>query len=147
MIAFRGAAGATDADRRSSGTSQVRPAKTDKERSVIGLADIRGFAMALPEVEEKPHFRLPGFRAADKLLVHLEKGDRHAIVCVGRAEAEAAAAEQPDVYEEVWREHGRIFVGLRVDLAEVGAERMRELIEHAWRNRVPKRVAAAYDGR
>jgi len=114
---------------------------------MIDLADIRGYAMALPGVEEKTHFRLPGFRAADKLLVHLEKGDRHAIVCVGKEEAEAAAAEQPDVYEEVWREPGRIFVGLRVDLAKVSQKRLQELIEHAWRNRVPKRVAAAYDGR
>jgi hypothetical protein len=95
---------------------------------------------------EKPHFRLPGFRVADKLLAHLEKGDGHAIVCVGQAEAKTAAADHPDVYEEVWRD-GRIFVGLRVDLAKVSKERKQELIEHAWRYRVPKRVAAAYDER
>ena len=111
---------------------------------MITLADIRDAAMALPEVEEKTHFRLPGFRVADKLLVHLEKGDAHAIVCLGRAEAEAAAAEQPDVYEEVWRQ-GRIFVGLRVDLAEVTRQRMAELIEHAWRHRAPRRLVARYD--
>ncbi|MDG4824671.1 MmcQ/YjbR family DNA-binding protein [Asanoa sp. WMMD1127] len=103
--------------------------------------------MALPAVEEKTHFRLPGFRAADKLIVHLEKGDAHAIVCVPKAEAQAAAAGEPQVFEEVWREHGRIFVGLRVDLARVDGPRLRELIEHAWRHRVPKRVAAAHDGR
>jgi hypothetical protein len=111
----------------------------------IELADIRRFAMALPEVEEKSHFRLPGFRVADKLLVHLEKGDAHAIVCLGRDEAEAAAAAEPDVYQEVWRQ-GRIFVGLRVDLAEVTEQRMQELIEHAWRHRAPRRLVARYDG-
>jgi hypothetical protein len=113
---------------------------------VITLADIRGYAMALPDVVEKPHFRLPGFRVADKLLAHLEKGDAHAIVCVEQAEAEAAAADQPSLYEEVWR-NGRIFVGLRIDLARVPEERMRELIEHAWRNRAPKRLVAEYDSR
>jgi hypothetical protein len=76
----------------------------------------------------------------------LEKGDAHAIVCVGQAEAGTAAAEQPDVYAEVWR-NGRIFVGLRVDLAKVAEPRMRELIEHAWRNRAPKRLVAEYDRR
>jgi hypothetical protein len=113
---------------------------------VISLADIRGYAMALPDVVEQPHFRLPGFRVADRLLAHLEKGDAHAIVCVGQAEAEAAAADQPEVYEQVWR-NGRIFVGLRVDLAGVPQERMQELIEHAWRNRAPKRLVAEHDSR
>ncbi|GAA1203320.1 MmcQ/YjbR family DNA-binding protein [Pseudonocardia alaniniphila] len=113
---------------------------------MIRPADIRCYAMALPDVVEKPHFRLPGFRVADKLLAHLERGDAHAIVCVGQAEAETAAADQPDVYEEVWRS-GRIFVGLRVDLAKVSEERMQELIEHAWRNRAPKRLVADYDRR
>ena len=100
---------------------------------------MRGYAMALPEVEEKSHFRLPGFRVADKLLAHLEKGDTHAIVCVSQDEAKAASAEQPDVYQEVWRD-GRIFVGLRVDLTKATKKRMQELIEHAWRNRAPKRL-------
>jgi hypothetical protein len=113
---------------------------------MIELADIRGFAMALPDVVEQPHFRLPGFRVADKLLAHLQHGGTHAIVCVGRSEAEAAAVEAPAVYETVWR-NGRFFVGLRVDLAEVSPERMRELVEHAWRNRAPKRLIAEYDDR
>jgi hypothetical protein len=95
---------------------------------------------------EQPHFRLPAFRVADKLLAHLEKGDAHAIVCVGPAEAERLAADQPDRYEEVWR-NGRILVGLPVDLARVTRERMGELIEHAWRNRAPKRLAARHDSR
>jgi hypothetical protein len=111
---------------------------------MIRPADIRSYAMALPDVVEQPHFRLPGFRVADKLVTHLERGDAHAIVCVGQAEAAAAAADQPDVYEEVWR-NGRIFVGLRVDLAKVTDKRMQELIEHAWRNRAPKRLVAEYD--
>ena len=78
---------------------------------MISLADIRNYALALPDVVEKPHFRLPGFRVADKLLAHLEKGGSHAIVCVGQAEARAAAADEQEVYQEVWRD-GRIFVGL-----------------------------------
>lgn len=111
---------------------------------MIMLSDIRSYAMALPEVVEKPHFRLPAFRVADTLLAHLAKGNAHAIVCVGRPEAKAAAADDPDTYEEVWR-NGKIFVGLRVDLAKVTRQRMRELVEHAWRNRAPKRLVAEYD--
>ena len=113
---------------------------------MITLADIRSCAIALPEVVEKPHFRLPGFRVSDKLLAHLEKGDAHAIVCVGQEEAKAAAASEPDVFQEVWRD-GRIFVGLRVDLGKVTTKRVQELIEHAWRNKAPKRLVAEYDSR
>jgi hypothetical protein len=113
---------------------------------MIVLADLRSYAMALPDVVEQAHFRLPGFRVADKLFAHLEKGDAHAIVCVGQEEAEAAAALEPDIYQEVWR-NGRIFVGLRVDLGKVTENRMQELIEHAWRNRAPKRLVTAYDSR
>jgi hypothetical protein len=97
---------------------------------MITFDDMRGYAMVLPEVEEKSHFRLPGFRVADKLLAHLEKGDKHAIVCVSQDEAKAASAEKPDVYQEVWRD-----------------KRMQELIEHAWRNRAPKRLVKEYDSR
>lgn len=113
---------------------------------MIMLADIRSYATALPDVVERPHFRLPGFRVADKLLAHLERGDAHAIVCVGQEEAKMAAAHEPEIYQEVWR-NGRIFVGLRVDLATVTKKRMQELIEHAWRNRAPKRLVAEYDSR
>ncbi|SNT65637.1 YjbR protein [Asanoa hainanensis] len=114
---------------------------------MITLADVRAVATAYPDVVEKAHFRLPGFRVADRLFVHLEKGDAHAIVCVGPEEAAQAAADQPDVYEVVTREHGRIFVGLRVDLAQVTEARMAELIGHAWRHRAPKRLVASYDKR
>jgi hypothetical protein len=113
---------------------------------VISMADLREYAMPLPEVVEKPHFRLPGFRVADKLLAHMEKGDEHVIVCVGQEEAAAAAKNEPDVYSEVWRD-GKIYVGLRVDLAKVTTKRMQELIENAWRNRAPKRVVAKFDSR
>jgi len=51
-----------------------------------------------------------------------------------------------DVYQEVRRD-GRIFVGLRVDLAKVTKKGMQELIEDAWRNRAPKRLVAEYDSR
>jgi hypothetical protein len=54
----------------------------------------------------------------------------------------------PSLRDEVWRNAAtRSFVGLRVDLAEVAPERVEELVEHAWRNKAPKRVVAAYDAR
>lgn len=52
----------------------------------------------------------------------------------------------PATYEEVRRPDAtKSFVGLRVDLAKVPEERFQELVEHAWRNKAPNRMVAAYD--
>jgi hypothetical protein len=118
---------------------------------MITLNTIREYAMALPEVEESPHFGRPGFRVRDQLFtsVHLEGDNPFAIMNVGQTDAAAAVSDDPDLLKEVWRKHGqrRIFVGVKVDLGEVSRERCRELIENAWRSKAPKRLVAAYDGR
>ncbi|MEV0648989.1 MmcQ/YjbR family DNA-binding protein [Phytomonospora sp. NPDC050363] len=114
---------------------------------MIGLDDIRRFATALPEVEEGVHFRRPSFKVHGRPFVGPEQGETHAVVAVGREEAAIAVAEDPDVYEEVWRveETDRVFVGLRVDLAKAPADRFAELVVHAWRNQAPKELMAGYD--
>lgn len=113
---------------------------------MITSDDIRGFATALPEVEEFTHFRigLPGFKVRGKPFAGMDKGETTAVFCVGREEAAAAVAAAPSVYAEAWRPN-RTFLGLRVELAEISCERVAELVEHAWRNKAPKRLVAAYD--
>jgi hypothetical protein len=107
----------------------------------------RRFATAFPEVEEFTHFRfrLPGFEVRGKPFAGVEKGETTAVFAISQEEA-AAVADDTATYEEVWRTAAmKIFVGLRVDLAKVPEERVQELVEHAWRNKAPKRVVAAYD--
>lgn len=113
---------------------------------MITLDDIRRIATAFPEVEETTHFRLPGFKVRGKPFAGVEKGAATAVFSVGQDEAAKAVAEDPATYEEVWRTAAtKIFVGLRVDLAKVSEDRVRDLVERAWRNKAPKRVVAAYD--
>lgn len=116
---------------------------------MITLDDIRRFAAAMPEVEEQTHFGRPGFRVRGKLFatVHLDADSPNAIVHVNEDEAAAAAVDDPDACETVWRTHGQrqIFVGLRVDLAKVDGARVRELVDHAWRHNAPKRLVAAHE--
>ncbi|MEV1168239.1 MmcQ/YjbR family DNA-binding protein [Nonomuraea sp. NPDC049784] len=113
---------------------------------MITLDDIRRFATALPEVEEVTHFRLPSFKVSGKPFAGMEKGDATAVFSVSQQEAATAVAEDAGAYAEVWRTAStKIWVGLRVDLAKVSHERIQELVEHAWRNKAPKRVVAAYD--
>ncbi|QKG19622.1 MmcQ/YjbR family DNA-binding protein [Actinomadura verrucosospora] len=115
---------------------------------MVTLDDIRRSALALPETEEATHFRLPSFKVRGRPFAGVEKGEATAVFSVTEEEAAAAVAADPAVFEEVWRTAGtRIFVGLRADLAKVTGERVAELVEHAWRNKAPKRVVAAYDAR
>lgn len=108
--------------------------------------DIRRLAMAFPEVEEVAHFGRPSFKVRGRPFAGTEKSERTAVFSVGRDEGAAAVAAEPDVYEEVWRPGGRpTWVGLRVDLAKVPGARVAELVEHAWREKAPKRLVAAYD--
>ncbi|MFI7423259.1 MmcQ/YjbR family DNA-binding protein [Nonomuraea sp. NPDC049684] len=113
---------------------------------MITLDDLRRFATALPEVEEFTHFRLPGFKVKGRPFAGMEKGDATAVFSVSQEEAATAVTADPAVYSEVWRTAAtKIWVGLRVDLAAVPPERIQQLVEHAWRNKAPKSVVAAYD--
>ena len=74
---------------------------------MIGLAEIRAIAMALPPVEEGPPVRaarpIAGFEAAGKSFVGLDVGGRSMTVSLPEKEARAIAAEAPKSYEEIWR--------------------------------------------
>jgi hypothetical protein len=105
--------------------------------------DVRELAAALPEVEQGTHFRLPSFTVHGTGFVVVEKGDASVLLSVDRATAEDAAAEDPAVFEVVWRKPS-IFVGVRVDLAGVSRERLGELIRLAWQHKAPKRLVTAH---
>lgn len=107
---------------------------------MIGLAEIRAIAMALPQVEEGPPVRaahrIASFKVAGKSFVGVETGARSMTVSLAENEARALTAEHPKAYEEIWR-NGKIFMGLRVDLSAIPDHRVRELIERSWRHSAP----------
>ncbi len=117
---------------------------------MITLDDVRRFAAAFPEVEEFSHFRFgqPVFKVGGKPFAGGggSKGETTAVFSVSQEEATMAVADDPATYEEIRRPGARkSLVGLRVDLAKVSEERVRELVEHAWRNKAPQRLVSAYD--
>ena len=112
---------------------------------MIGLAEIRAIAMALPQVEEGPPVRaarrIAAFKVAGKSFVGVEAGGTSMTVSLPEKEGKAIAAEHPKAYQEIWR-NGKTFMGLRVNLSAVSADRVRDLIERSWRHSVPARSTA-----
>ncbi|GHF84365.1 hypothetical protein FHX82_001119 [Amycolatopsis bartoniae] len=105
--------------------------------------DIRRWAMALPEVGETSHFRfhVPVFQVRGRTFLGMGRDETTAVFCIDEQEANDAAAEDPAVFEAVRRPDARrSFLGLQVRLADVDDERVRELVERAWRQQAPKRL-------
>jgi hypothetical protein len=113
---------------------------------MIELAEIRSHALSMPEVQEGPPVpaarRVAAFKVAGKSFLGVEKGLRTMTISLAEEEAREVVATQPSAYEEIWRD-GTRFLGLRVDLSRVSAERAKELIERSWRHSAPRRVVLA----
>ena len=116
--------------------------------NLIGLKEIREFAMTLPEVEEGPPVRaarrIAAFKVAGKSFLGVEIGEATMTINLGQERAKIMTSERPEVYEEIWRNR-QIFMGLRVQLSKIPARRVRELIEESWRDTAPNRVIEAYE--
>jgi hypothetical protein len=103
---------------------------------------VRAFALALPEATEEPHFDMDSFRVRGKIFVTVPPDGTSLHVFVGEEETAACVAEDPAAFETLrW---GQRVSGVRVHLAAAPPERVRELIEDAWRRKAPKRLAAGY---
>jgi hypothetical protein len=103
---------------------------------VATFDDVRRIALALPEVQEKPHFGMPAFRVADKGFVSVTKD--HARVYLHVDPAEVAAELALGDCRQLTR--GDAVIGLDADLAALDAARLERLLHRAWRHRAPKAV-------
>ncbi|MFI7035505.1 MmcQ/YjbR family DNA-binding protein [Microbispora rosea] len=110
--------------------------------------DIRRWATALPEVEEVSHFRfhVPVFKVRGRTFLGMGRDETTAVFCVGEQQAVDASQADPSAYEALRRPDARkSFLGLQVELGGVPAERVRSLVEEAWRQQAPKRLVAEHD--
>ena len=109
------------------------------------LAEARKFALSLPEATEEPHFEKSSFRVWGKIFATIPEDRKHLNVFVDEHETRASVAEDPSAFEELhW---GTKLAGVRVTLASVDAQRVRELLEEAWRRKAPKRLVRVLDDR
>jgi hypothetical protein len=108
--------------------------------------EIRQCALALPEVEETRHFRFgsPVFKVRGRTFLGLGQDETTAVFCVSEERADQEAAADPGACAPVRRNDARkSFLGLEVALAGLAAGRIRYLVEEAWRQQAPAKLAAA----
>jgi hypothetical protein len=115
---------------------------------VIITDDIRRWAIVLPEVEETSHFRfhVPVFKVRGRTFLGMGRGETTAVFCISEQEANVAAAADPANCKAVRRADARrSFLGLQVELGNVPEERVRGLVEQAWRQQAPKHLVTEHD--
>ena len=119
--------------------------------------DVRRFALALPQAEERPAYGRPAWRVRDKLFVWerpLRQPDLEALgdaapdgpILGARVERlvakEALLADDPAVYFTTPHFDG--FPAILVRLERIGVDELEELLAEAWLARAPKRLAKAF---
>ena len=92
-------------------------------------AELRFFALSLPESVEEPHFHLTSFRVRGKIFATLPPGEEVANIFLKDEERELALAMNPEFLEKLtW---GAKSVGVRVRLADADVVVVEELLRMA----------------
>jgi hypothetical protein len=105
------------------------------------IAQVRRFAMSLPEVTEEPHFNYASFRVRGKIFATVPPGDEYLHIFVTDEQREFALATEPAFLEKLlWG--GRV-VGLRVTLAHAKPKTVATLLTQAWTRKAPKSLLSA----
>jgi hypothetical protein len=102
------------------------------------LAQVRRFAMSLPEVTEEPHFASTSFRVRGKIFATAPPDGEHLHVFLAEEERELALAMERDFVEKLlW---GGKVCGLRVVLPKAKPKIVAELLMRAWVYKAPKKL-------
>lgn len=108
------------------------------------LADVRRFALGLPEVTEQPHHHFTSFRVRGKIFVTAPPEARHIHVFVGETSREQALSVYPEFVDKLF--WGGKVCGIRIQLDSARAAAVKDLVRSAWANKAPKALAAAARG-
>lgn len=100
------------------------------------LAQLRKFALSLPDTTEEPHFDRTSFRVRGKIFVTAKPEEPYVHVFVGDHQREPALELYPDCMEKLF--WGGKVVGLRIQLQRAPAQALKGLIRSAWETRAPK---------
>ena len=112
---------------------------------LVTFETARRIALALPGVEEGTSYGTPAFRVAKKFFARLKEDGESLVVKVGFYERKYMMEAEPEVFYIT--DHYRDYPAVLVRLPAIRAERLREVLEDAWRALAPRRLVAEYDRR
>jgi len=105
------------------------------------IADLRKFALSLPEVRQEPHFQYTSFRIEGKIFATVSEDEQYAHIFVEESLRAIKIATNPEAYEKLW--WGKKVTGLRVRISVAKARDVEELLLAAWKRKAPKRLRKA----
>ena len=109
----------------------------------MNVAQVRRYALSLPEVHEEPHFGFSSFRVRGKIFVTVPPDGKHVHIFVGYDEREVALELQASFLETlVWGGKAR---GLRVRLSAATPSVVKQLVRAAWIRKAPKKLIDQVD--
>jgi hypothetical protein len=107
---------------------------------VSKLGEARTFALALPGAAEADHWGNPSFRVGGRIFATVPDPE-HLNVMIDPFDVESVVLEEPEACSELrW---GKKVSGVRLDLRLASPKLVGDLLEAAWRRRVPRRLLAA----
>ena len=107
------------------------------------VAQVRRYALSLPDATEEPHFEYSSFRVRGKIFVTVPPDEKHIHVFVDDEERERALAVHSSFLEKLF--WGGKVCGLRVSLSKASPEVVNNLIRAAWAYKAPKRLVEALE--
>jgi hypothetical protein len=110
---------------------------------MITFEEVREFASALPEVEERTSYGTAAFFVRKKLFARMKEDGESLMVKLNFDERELLISDNPEVY--YMTDHYTNYPGVLVRLAAVDPDELRDLLLEAWSLAAPKRVLAAYE--
>jgi hypothetical protein len=99
----------------------------------------RELALALPETIEQDHHGRPSFRVADKIFATRWDED-HMNLMLDEPGIRTATQQMPEICSEVWWD--KRLRAVRVELAQISAEELGEMLTDAWEHKAPSRLVA-----
>ncbi|GAA4685667.1 MmcQ/YjbR family DNA-binding protein [Phytohabitans rumicis] len=111
---------------------------------MVTAEDVRQVALSLPRAYEALVRDRVKFRVGRIVFVSLSRDETLMGFGFPKEEREALVAAEPDKFLMPIKSDER-YQWVRVRLAAIDRDEMRELVTDAWRMCVPKKVAAAYD--
>jgi len=114
-----------------------------ERNSMVTADDVRKIALTLPRAYEALVRDRVKFRVGQIVFAAISQDEELMGFGFPKEEREALVASEPEKFLMPIRSDER-YNWVRVRLAKIGEDEMRELIIDAWRMCVPKRVAEAY---